>query len=396
MNNLSPEDNLILSCTKLFLNSGRPEEVRGILEKEIDWSYLIRKAHSHGVLPLLYQGLNTSPELVPGDVLNRLKKEFHANTGSNLYLTGKLLELLDLFKSNGISAIPYKGPVLSASVYGDVSLRQFTDLDILIHERDFLKSKNLLISHGYRPEIELSSDRETAFLRLQRDFKFFCNGGEGIVELQWRIPPIYFPFSLDTGRFWRSLEPVFIGAKEIETLSPEDLILTLCIHGLCHNWERLEWVCDVARLMTIRKDIDWGRVLDNASGLGAERILLFGLLLANDLLGIALPEKVLHKAEAEATIKLLAAQRCENFFLDVASPIRAWESSFSHIRVWKCFKEKVRYCLGLAFTPNVKDIELLKFPASLFSLYYLMRPMRLAAEYGMGVLSFIFNRINLR
>jgi len=36
-----------------------------------------------------------------------------------------LLKLLDLFENHGIPAVPFKGPVLASSIYGDLSLRQF-------------------------------------------------------------------------------------------------------------------------------------------------------------------------------------------------------------------------------------------------------------------------------
>ncbi|GAG91885.1 unnamed protein product, partial [marine sediment metagenome] len=84
-------------------------------------------------MPLLYQSLKkTCPEAVPDDTLEQLRAYFLTNAKRNLFLTGKLLRLLELLKDNGILAVPFKGPVLAESVYGDLSLRQFADLDILV------------------------------------------------------------------------------------------------------------------------------------------------------------------------------------------------------------------------------------------------------------------------
>ena len=393
MNDLRIEDRLLLTCARICSDSERAEAIEALVRKDIDWTCLIREANHHGVLPLLYSGLNdTCPETVPGTLLGNLRNEFHANARHNLYFVGKLFELLDLFKIHGIQAAPYKGPVLAASVYGNVAMRQFSDLDIIIHETDFLKAKNLLISQGYRPEIELPTAQETVFLKFQRDYKFFCDGDTGIVELQWRIPPVYFPFYFDTQYLWKHLEPVSIAGREIKTISPEHLILILCIHGLCHCWERLEWVCDVAKLISVRKNILWGKVLNDAGQLGIERIILFGLLLANNLLDAALPEEVSRRAEEDPIIKSLAVMRKENFFLEVSRPLKAFLDSFIHVRMWRRVEDKVRYCLGIAFTPNVKDIMVLKIPPSLFPLYYLVRPIRLTVEYGIGALSSTLNR----
>ena len=45
--------------------------------------------------------------------------------------------------------IPYKGPVLSTSIYHDLALRSFGDLDILVHEHEVLRVLDLLVSYGY-------------------------------------------------------------------------------------------------------------------------------------------------------------------------------------------------------------------------------------------------------
>ena len=59
----------------------------------------------------------------------------------------------------GIAAIPYKGPVLAAAVYGNLALRTFSDLDILVimslkpGEKRFMKSGEIrgLIRHSPFP-----------------------------------------------------------------------------------------------------------------------------------------------------------------------------------------------------------------------------------------------------
>jgi len=63
------------------------------------------------------------------------------NAARNVFLTNKLFEILNLFKKNDILALPFKGPVLAESVYGDLSLRQFVDLDILVHNHDAISTK---------------------------------------------------------------------------------------------------------------------------------------------------------------------------------------------------------------------------------------------------------------
>ena len=56
---------------------------------------------------------------------------------------------MKLLESNGINAIPYKGPVLANLAYGNLSFREFGDIDILINKSDALKAKEIMISNGY-------------------------------------------------------------------------------------------------------------------------------------------------------------------------------------------------------------------------------------------------------
>ena len=70
---------------------------------------------------------------MPADAREELEGRAQANRLRDLELTGELARLLDRFRRDGIAAVPYKGPVLAAQAYGDVALREFVDLDILVH-----------------------------------------------------------------------------------------------------------------------------------------------------------------------------------------------------------------------------------------------------------------------
>lgn len=160
------EDELLLCCARSHVDPKTAERIQNLLQEDLDWIYLIGTAFQHRVLPLLYSSLkNTSLKGVPQVILNQLHSHFHANTQNNLFLTKELLILLELFADHNISAIPFKGPVLAASAYGDLAWRQFSDLDILVHKQDFLKAKDLLIRHGYHHLY--CGEHETAYAQAQ-------------------------------------------------------------------------------------------------------------------------------------------------------------------------------------------------------------------------------------
>ena len=65
------------------------------------------------------------------------------------------------------------------------------------------------------------------------------------VELHWDIMPEDFPFHSDLKGIWKRCGSLSFGGANVTTLSPEDLLLFLCVHGSRHLWLRLQWLCDV-------------------------------------------------------------------------------------------------------------------------------------------------------
>jgi len=98
--------------------------------------------------------------------MERIRTQFLANAGRNLLLTRKTLKDFKLLESNGILAIPFKGPVLASSLYGNLALRTFSDLDILVVKKDIMKAKDVLLSSGLRWGSQLSSAQKANYKRI--------------------------------------------------------------------------------------------------------------------------------------------------------------------------------------------------------------------------------------
>jgi hypothetical protein len=293
-----PEVALLLCCARTNLSSENVEQIRALLHSEIDWTYLVRMAGAHGLIPLLYFNLKkTFPDSVPVPTLDQLHALFLANAGRNLILTEELLKLLHLLETNGIPAVPYKGPVLAVSLYGDLTLRTFGDLDIIVRKQDVHRAKALLFAQGYRLDLSLTREQEIAFLDSDLEGWFVRQDGKVMVEVQWGERKD-FPLTPDFEPFWKRLGKYSFQGTMVLTFSPEDLLLLLCLHGAEHCWERLNWVCDLAEFVRVHKGIDWGGLIDRAEVLGCRRVLLLGLFLAHDLLTTPLPAEIVKTIRA--------------------------------------------------------------------------------------------------
>lgn len=387
---MRPEDELLLCCARTCMDSVRAERIKTLLQEALDWVYLLRTARPHGMLPLLYWSLNTTyPEAVPKATLQQLRHYFYANAGHNLFLTDTLLKLLQLFEMHGIPAVPFKGPTLAALAYGNLALRESGDLDILVHRQNVLRIQELLSSQGYQPQNPLAGSQATAY--LQSAYYVFVRGsGTDLVtvDLQWRMIAESFAFPLDTTCSWERLELVCLAGTTVHSLSSEDLLLVLCVHGAKHFWERLMWICDIAEMIRAHEGIDWERLIEQACRLGSRRMLALGLSLANDLLGTTLPKEVLQKIQADPVVKSLVASVHAHLFSATGVPTRGVERLSFYLQVRERLRERVLYSIDLARQTTERERWLLLLPACLSCLYYLFRPVWLIGKYGLRPLRF--------
>ena len=124
---------LLLLCARLTVDPQAEARIRALLQQAVDWNFLITTAQQHRMLPLVYRTLaRIAPNAVPELPMRRLRSAIHQNARRNLFLTAELLQVIDIFRAHEIPCIPYKGPVVASLVYGDISLRQFADLDIIV------------------------------------------------------------------------------------------------------------------------------------------------------------------------------------------------------------------------------------------------------------------------
>ena len=381
---LSPEISLLLACARTRIDLETADRIRESARRSLDWDRLIETSLAHGLMPLLYENLNTHcADIVPPSRLKQLKDLFQKNAARSVLLTGELLDILELFATEGVEAMPYKGPAIAISIYGRLALRQFSDLDILVRKRDVWRCQQLLISRGYEPHFNITERQLPSFLKLGYVQMFTRDRGQSVVELHWGIASRFFMFPLDTDRFWERLQSANLMGRKILSPSTEDLLLLLCVHGAKDLWERLEWICGIAELVRAHMDIDWDATTRNARELGAERILLLGLFLARDLYGAELPDLILRRIDEQPTIKSLAGEVRENLLQLNPQSLGLRQRIFFHIRTRERLTDRFRYCTRLLFTTTPIDWQILPLPPSLSFLYPLLRPLRLAKKYAL-------------
>src|SRR5262249_8499074 len=148
--------------------------------------------------------------------------------------------------NSGIEVVPYKGPALALFAYNDLALRRYVDLDIMVRKSDVLRARDLLIADGYYQTRQLSLDQQQRLFRTQHNLQFSRSGHKLIVELHWEVASHLFASSVQAEELWQNLATIELNEVAVKTLSAEDLLFSLCVHGSRHLWERLSWICDIA------------------------------------------------------------------------------------------------------------------------------------------------------
>jgi hypothetical protein len=270
----------------------------------------MRAAAQHGMTPLMFRRLcELPPGRVPQHVLHRLRESSQSVVWHNLSLAGELIKLLHLFEAHNIVALPYKGPTLAVAAYGDLSLRHFNDLDILMPKAHILPAKELLMSLGYLPQQQLADHTaEVEHLEWDCQYNFVHPETDILIELHWRIRSRNFPFGSRFDDLCKRTSRTSLAGASVVTIAPEDLMIMLCVHGAKHRWERLNWICDIAHLMEQEESLNWPQIWEEAIRLKCERVLLLGTILACDLLGAQLPDVLRQHAQCDRVAQWLATQ----------------------------------------------------------------------------------------
>jgi Uncharacterised nucleotidyltransferase len=380
------EFRLLLLCARTRVEPQQRELIRALDLKDLDWGFILDKARSHALIPLLYRNVSElCADRVPPAVFEQLESAYTTNAERNLVLTSELIKLLRNLESAGISAVPYKGPALAVLAYGDVKLRKFYDLDVIIRPRDIIPAKSLLEAHGYewRPfRGQATGRKEARNFRFWHEYNFVHPDTQTNVDLHWRISSRRFPFDIDLEALWEGLKPARLLDEDIRVFPPEVLLLFLCVHGSKDLWwRRIGWICDIAELLASSPDLDWSYSYGLATQTGARRMLLLGLALARELLQTPLPEQVSAWIQADNVLQALVKHTRDRLFDQQTSPYEILEKQRFRIIVRERLRDRIpiyRHSAEVILAPNIKDRELVKLPEALSALYYLVRPARLA------------------
>jgi len=393
-------DEFDLLCACATANPG-PEQIARIKRLEIesdnpnhasfDWNEFLRLAEHHGVLALAARNLTTHARDLPPQIRQSLESAYATNLRRSLWFAAELMRITRHFEQKQLRALPYKGPVLAQAAYGDLALRSYSDLDLMISAADFSRAKEALAEIGYQPSEEVTPAIERLWLRKGYERSFDGSAGKNLVELQWNLLPYFYAVDDWSGGFQfddllkRAGKITFADtskpspdrqADSIPCLSPEDSLLVLCLHAAKHLWTRLIWVADIGE--TLRAPgIDFAEVVGRARALGITRILGVSCWLAENLLAAPILSTVRTLLPHDSAVPLVG-QECAARLRSAATYDFESGKYFRHIlKLRERPSDRARYLWRLLSTPGPGDVAALALPEIMFPLYRAVRMGRL-------------------
>lgn len=347
--------------------------------ENLDWTQVFGLAETQGVFPLLASRLEPLNQFLDPEVRTAVRHRFELHVRRSLVMTRELVRILHLLSSIKIEAIPFKGPALAVSLYGDVASRQYFDLDVLIKREQVAAAAAAMRDAGYSQVYPVKEEHQQRFLDSNYELAF-CSPAGILIELHWDIAPRHFSMALPAQDLWAPLGTVVVGGIQAPALSPENLLLALSVHGAHHLWRKLAWMLDIHRLIATTPNLNFSQVIGKARGAGIERIVLLALALVQSVFGTPLPVHVQQAlAQDRAVTALTAEVRRELLFQEGSSDVQF--HSFL-LRVRERWQDRIRYASRFVMTPTMQEWTTVRLSRRVHFLYSGIRVLRGVAKAG--------------
>jgi len=340
----------------------------------VNWSAFLARVERHYIAPLVHKNLKSiSCAGVPPKVLDTLRVRSKLTAFRSEQFAAELVRLAKLFDFHGIRTIHYKGVVTAQEFYGSVALRNFNDLDFLIHPHDLRAMVKLLEKQGYANSQCMTEAQFTHYVRGFKEFLF--QRGEICLEPHWSLAGRRYPFDPDYEGFWKRSRSLRVRDAEVKVMSVEDSLLVLCLVGAKGRWKRLQMITDVAACINRLREDDWPRVLRRAAETRTVRILHLGLTLASQLSGAILPADIEQHLCAERLARRVTRQLADGI------PPSRWfpdtPSIFSSLlfQQRESLRDRLTYLWHTTTTADLFHLQRMPLPQAAHPLYRVLVPL---------------------
>ena len=302
----------------------------------------------------------------------------------NLRQTALLLRLLDRFQAEGIAAVPYKGPAWGERFYDDLTLRAWSDLDLLVAYEQMPRAREVVLADGFRDSLPFNDRIMAKRFHGWGEIAFWAAGNDTHLELHWEATVGFAARSLSAESVLEGAGRLTLLGHEVRTPSRVDALLVSCLNGAKDQWASVEGLLCVAAQVREFVQEEWPAVLARARDAGCARKTTVGVVHACRLLGLEIPAAVAAAVARDGAARRLlralkpeALERGEQPAVEPRLDVFRWRIATEDSLSAALFQVATRF-----FRPGPEDWEWLALPKGAGWLYPALRPARLAAKWA--------------
>ncbi len=241
------------------------------VQEDFNWANLLSQARIHGVRPIVLAGSDfiNMPKNYKDKLVAQCKHIAFNNF--NIYQEGQKLSLF--LHNNQVDHEHLKGVHLAQRVFGEVGMREMSDIDILLHRKDFSILRDFLLSQGYVPEVPFPMRWMSWYMYNNCEYnfdKYEENKRSYHIEPHWflgtRVTQSNISLS-ELQSYWKS---------DKSTMPPEILLITVCVHHGGDMCRRLKQIVDVYSIIgKYKEQFNWDKLWHITKDLKVTNLVLF-------------------------------------------------------------------------------------------------------------------------
>lgn len=350
-----------------------------------DWEQLVAWSVRLQVETLVYQRIKhlDAMNYVPASISHSMHSTYLASAARGMQMQNQLRSIAHALDQAGVPLIALKGIYLASVVYQNLALRPMSDIDIMVPLEQLYVAGDALQAIGYTPFYE---DTGVIDLTRRRHLSLLVHENGTPLEVHWTITHPNKPWNIDPQELWHDAIPMKHIDAHVNGLSPENMILHLCLHASYqHQFVfGLHSIYDIARtIMHFGDKLKWDTVVERATRWQWTKGVYVSLYLARDFVGADVPENVLARLRpTEHADEMVTAARQQLFVerhvvASVTTPV---------VEVWRSqsLKERIRLLAQHLYLSRAELAKHYKIPADSPRIYayYVVRFWRLWVRYG--------------
>jgi hypothetical protein len=271
------EYELLFACARQdFQEKHKLTAIELSRKQPLHWGELFATAERHGVGPLIYvnlaQNLDRNLE-IPAEIIEEQRVKVFRYTLECEKRVRALVDALNYFHSRSMDVMLVKAAALNLLVYRFPWYTVSNDMDIILRSR--------------RSDLSAGEIREIMDKMHQSgiEYDFFEHHD---LNLNGALP-------VDFEQIWSDGVLIKFRNADIYVMSPEDMLISLCVNSCRKRYFRLKSICDIAETICHYPGIDWDALAMKAQDYDCANIVYTALFVAQLTVGAELPPALAHR-----------------------------------------------------------------------------------------------------